>query len=137
MQKRQFENGVSESIFCVYACVDIFWSKKGFVLKFSPVIQYVWRSLFLTLSSFKQSIQNLIHISEKCLKKFLLFFVNSVKITDVNCILRIIFKMNGILNNLIGFLDSLSAKVVILLKPVNWFVDWLVSIWWQLWRLMS
>ena len=60
----------------------------------------------LTLSSFKQSIQNLIHISEKCLKTFLLFFVNSMKITDVNCILRIILKMNDILNNLIGFLDS-------------------------------
>lgn len=38
-QKRQFENGISESIFCVYACVGIFCLEKGFALKFSPVIQ--------------------------------------------------------------------------------------------------
>ena len=40
-QKQQCENGVSESIFCVSTFVDSFLLETRFVLKFSPVIQYV------------------------------------------------------------------------------------------------
>ena len=38
-----------------------------------------------------------------------------------------------------SILDSLKAEVVIIKKQVNWFalqINWLVSIWWQLWHLM-
>ena len=37
-------------------------------------------------------------------------------------------------------LNSLNTKVAIILEPVSWFVlqiNWLVSVWLQLWRLMS
>ena len=37
-------------------------------------------------------------------------------------------------------LNWLNAKVIIIKKPVNWFVEQinlLVSIWWQLWHLVS
>ena len=39
-QKQQVENAISESIFCIYACLDILSGATGFVLEFSPVIQY-------------------------------------------------------------------------------------------------
>ena len=41
IQKQQVENAISESIFSIYACLDILSGEKGFVLEFSPVIQYV------------------------------------------------------------------------------------------------
>ena len=50
-QKRQFENGISESIFCVYACVGKRFCSKIFT-SYSVNTK-------VSLSSFKQSIQNL------------------------------------------------------------------------------
>ena len=42
--------------------------------------------------------------------------------------------------NIWNFDELLNVKVAIIKKPVNWSAlqtNWLVSIWWQLWRLMS
>ena len=36
--------------------------------------------------------------------------------------------------------NSLNAKIAMIQKPINWFaeqINWLVSIWWQLWCLLS
>ena len=57
-QKHQFENRISESILCVYLCVDIFLLEKVFSLKFSTVNTYQG-PFSINLSSSKQSIQNL------------------------------------------------------------------------------
>ena len=71
--------------FCVYACGDIFWLEKGFVMKFSLVTQYELRSFFVNSSVVRQAIQNLSPLSiEKCLslKMFVLFFANSSNLSD-------------------------------------------------------